>query len=332
VEIQWPGMNHRCVLQLCNRNVSDRISPFKRLTIESGRPPFVPAGKLLYPGCCTNTTLYPGTRCIPRAEAGFGRGAPMSSPIAKTALVTGASRRIGRAIAEDLAAAGFAVALHANGGISNAEALAATIGRKGGGAVALKADLTDPAAAAGLVERASAALGPLGVVVNNASIFTADEAGRFDEAAFDAHFSLHLKAPLAIAAAFARQKPAGEGGLIVNMIDQRVWALTPRFFSYTLSKSALWTATQTMAQAFAPAGIRVNAIGPGPTLANERQSEADFAAQVSRVPLGHGPALAEFGRTIRYLYETPSITGQMIALDGGQHLAWETPDVADIQE
>jgi NAD(P)-dependent dehydrogenase (short-subunit alcohol dehydrogenase family) len=120
-------------------------------------------------------------------------------------------------------------------------------------------------------------------------------------------------------------------GLIVNIIDQRVKRLNPNFFSYTLSKSALWTATQTMAQSFAPR-VRVNAIGPGPTLANERQAPEDFAKQVQGIPMQAAPALEEFGKTIRYLYDTPSITGQMIALDGGQHLAWETPDVAGIRE
>ena len=129
----------------------------------------------------------------------------------------------------------------------------------------------------------------------------------------------------------AARLPDGGEGLIVNIIDQRVWKLTPRFFSYTLSKSALWTATRTMAQALAPR-IRVNAIGPGPTLANERQKDSDFARQAAAVPLGHGPELAEFGATIRYLHGARSVTGQMIALDGGQHLAWETPDVTGVGE
>ena len=125
--------------------------------------------------------------------------------------------------------------------------------------------------------------------------------------------------------------PAGSEGLIVNIIDQRVWRLTPRYFSYTLSKSALWTATRTMAQALAPR-IRVNAIGPGPTLANARQDAEDFDAQVDGLILGRGPSLAGFGATIRYLWEARSVTGQMIALDGGQHLAWQTPDVTGMVE
>jgi NAD(P)-dependent dehydrogenase (short-subunit alcohol dehydrogenase family) len=147
---------------------------------------------------------------------------------------------------------------------------------------------------------------------------------------WEKHFSIHLKAPALLGANIARQREVARG-LIVNMIDQRVWALTPNFYSYTLSKSALWTATQTMAQEFAPK-IRVNAIGPGPALPNERQSEADFDAQCKALILNHGPQLHEFGATIRYLYEMESITGQMIALDGGQHLAWATPDAVGVRE
>lgn len=249
----------------------------------------------------------------------------------KAVLVTGAARRIGRAIASDLAEAGFAVAIHANRNAEEAETLAATLRQNGAVAAAVTANLEVSLEAGELLYKAQAAIGPIGVVVNNASVFVADEADRFDETLFDRHFAVHVKAPLAISAAFASGTESN-GGLIVNIIDQRVWALTPRFFSYTLSKSALWTATQTMAQAFAPRGIRVNAIGPGPTLANERQDTADFAAQTKSVPLGYGPDLPDFGRTIRYLFDTPSITGQMIALDGGQHLAWETPDVVNARE
>lgn len=249
----------------------------------------------------------------------------------KTALITGGAKRLGRAIAEDLANHGFNVVIHANESIDEAERLAASLRQRGVTSQALRADLANKAEASTLIDRANAALGPIDLLVNNASIFNDDSASRFDEANFDAHFAIHLKAPLMLAAAFARQLPEGSDGLIVNMIDQRVWSLGPRFFSYTLSKSALWTATQTMAQAFAPR-IRVNAIGPGPTLKNIRQSAEDFQKQIDGLILKRGPALNEFGRTIRYLYETPSITGQMIALDGGQHLAWETPDVTDINE
>ncbi|QDB99361.1 SDR family oxidoreductase [Mesorhizobium sp. 8] len=248
-----------------------------------------------------------------------------------TALVTGGARRIGRAIVEDLAAHGFAVAIHSNASAVEAEQLADSINHAGGRAAALVADLTDMAATDGLVAAAEAALGPVTLLVNNASVFTDDSVQDFDWSGWDRHFALHVKAPALLARRFAEALPADREGLIVNIVDQRVWRLTPRYFSYTLSKAALWTATQTMAQALAPR-IRVNAIGPGPTLKNTRQENADFAAQVDGLILKHGPELAEFGATIRYLWEARSATGQMIALDGGQHLAWQTPDVTGMME
>ncbi|MGO8068854.1 SDR family oxidoreductase [Rhizobium leguminosarum] len=249
----------------------------------------------------------------------------------RSALITGAAKRIGRAIAEDLAANGFSVAIHANGSIGEAEELVAELRRKGYRATALQADLTDIGETGELITRASEALGPLDLLVNNASVFQHDSARSFNAATWALHFDLHVRAPSILAAAFEQQMPAEAAGLIVNIIDQRVWALRPSFYSYTLSKSALWTATQTLAQALAPR-IRVNAIGPGPSMPSERQAMEDFQAQVSALILQRGPALEEFGQTIRFLYDTPSITGQMIALDGGQHLAWQTPDVAEITE
>ncbi|MFP1631434.1 SDR family oxidoreductase [Zhengella sp. ZM62] len=248
-----------------------------------------------------------------------------------TALVTGGSRRIGAAIVRDLAAHGFAVAIHYNRSPDEAEALADDIRADGGKAAAVRADLEDAFAAAHLVGAAQDALGPVTLLVNNASVFQDDSITDFDIDQFERHFAVHLKAPSLIASAMARRLPQDAEGLIVNMIDQRVLSLTPRFYSYTLSKSALWTATRTMAQALAPR-IRVNAIGPGPTLPNERQDQADFDAQVEGLILRRGPALAEFGATIRWMWESRSVTGQIVALDGGQHLAWETPDISGIAE
>ncbi|TGQ46651.1 SDR family oxidoreductase [Mesorhizobium sp. M00.F.Ca.ET.216.01.1.1] len=252
------------------------------------------------------------------------------SKAAGTALVTGGARRIGKAIVEDLAAHGFAVAIHCNRSLAEAEALAARIrdghfGRNGRAAV-VAADLTDMAAAGNLVGRAEAALGPVSLLVNNASLFVDDSVQDFDGPAWDRHFAIHVKAPALLAQYFARALPDGQEGLIVNMIDQRVWRPTPRYFSYALSKSTLWAATEMMAQALGPR-IRVNAIGPGPTLKNMRQDDKDFDAQVAGLILKRGPQLPEFGATIRYLWAARSVTGQMIALDGGQHLAWQTPDV-----
>lgn len=251
--------------------------------------------------------------------------------IAGTALITGGARRIGRAIVEDLAANGFAVAIHSNSSADEASALAESIRKTGGKASVVVADLTDMAAVAEVVEKAERALGPVSLLVNNASLFEDDSVLDFDWPEWDRHFDIHLKAPVLLAQKFAKALPEAMDGLVVNVIDQRVWRLSPRYFSYTLSKSALWTATQTMAQALAPR-IRVNAIGPGPTLRNTRQDDSDFRQQVDALLLKQSPDLSEFGITIRYLWQARSVTGQMIALDGGQHLAWQTPDVAGIVE
>ncbi|TPW32058.1 SDR family oxidoreductase [Pararhizobium mangrovi] len=247
----------------------------------------------------------------------------------RTALVTGGAKRIGRAIVEDLARNGFAVAVHANRSTDEAEALVGSIRSDGGRAAFVRADLTDVEQAENLIARASEALGPVDLLVNSASLFKEDTAERFDAGTWDAHFAIHARAPVLLAQRFAAQADLGDNPLVVNIVDQRVWRLTPEFFSYTLSKSTLWTATQTMAQGLAPR-IRVNAIGPGPAMASEHQSAEDFEAQTARVPLERGPQADEFGRTIRYLYDCRSITGQMIALDGGQHLAWRTPDTVDV--
>jgi len=247
-------------------------------------------------------------------------------------LVTGGAKRIGKAIVQDLAAHGFAVAIHCNRSRDEGEELLTDIYAAGGTACVVQADLADSNAVRRLVRDAQDQLGPVQLLVNNASIFQEDGIGNLaDDAIWDRHFAVHVKAPVLLADAMAAALPADKDGLVVNMIDQRVWKLMPKFVSYTLSKSALWTATQTLAQALAPR-IRVNSIAPGPAMPSDRQSQADFDRQVSTLLLKHGPDLSEFGRTIRYLWEIRSITGQMIALDGGQHLAWETPDVSGIDE
>jgi NAD(P)-dependent dehydrogenase (short-subunit alcohol dehydrogenase family) len=249
----------------------------------------------------------------------------------KTALVTGGAKRVGKAIVLDLARAGFSVAIHCNKSTRDADALAEEIRQAGGKAAVVQAELTDMAQVDTLVSKAVAALGGVSVLVNNASVFEDDSLTDFDWEGWDRHFAIHLKAPVLLARRFAEALPKGQEGLIVNIIDQRVWKPTPRYFSYALSKSSLWNATRTMAQSLAP-NIRVNAIGPGPTLMNARQNEEDFAAQVDSLLLKRGPDLSEFGATIRYLWGARSVTGQMIALDGGQHLAWETPDVTGMVE
>ena len=242
------------------------------------------------------------------------------------ALVTGAARRIGRALALTSARAGFDVAIHHRTSADEAEAVAAEVRALGRRAHVLAADLTGAQAPADLVRQASSALGPLTLLVNSASLFQEDRIETLTAGGLQAHMAANLQAPLLLAQAFAANLPADRQGLIVNLTDQRVWRLNPTFVSYTLSKAALWTATQTLAQALAP-HIRVNAIGPGPTLASVRQSPADFAAEAANVLLQHGASPEEIGQALAYLIDAPSVTGQMIAVDGGQHLAWRTPDI-----
>ncbi|HWJ73013.1 MAG TPA: SDR family oxidoreductase [Kaistia sp.] len=249
----------------------------------------------------------------------------------RVALVTGSARRIGRAIVEDLAHAGFTVAIHCNRSRDEAEAVSAGIRARGGTAMVVTADLADLQSMPSILDKVAAVIGAPTLLVNNASVFEEDGIGAFDAARFQRQLAINLTAPVLLADAFAAALPAAEHGLVVNIVDQRAWKTTPYYMSYQLSKSALLTATRTLAQALAPR-IRVNAIGPGPTVPSPRQDVEDFRRQAEAVPLGHGPELAEFARTILYLYETRSITGQMIGLDGGQHLAWETPDVVGIKE
>lgn len=247
----------------------------------------------------------------------------VSPRLPRAALVTGAARRIGRAIALDLAGQGFAVALHCHGSQEAAEEVAAAIAAHGGRAAVLPCDLAREDEVAGLVERAERAVGPLGLLVNNASVFERDDALGATRASWDLHMEVNLRAPFVLTQEFARRLPDGAEGLVVNLLDQRVWALTPHFTSYTLSKAGLWTLTRTLALALAPR-IRVVGVGPGPALPSARQTDDQFAAQVAALPLERGTSPGEICRTVRYLLATPSITGQMIALDGGQHLGWAT--------
>ena len=242
------------------------------------------------------------------------------------ALVTGAARRIGRAIASRLAAEGYAVALHASPrSRAEAERFAADIIATGGVAEVFVADLAHPLEAGALVRQASAG-GALTLLVNNASLFEPDGAADFDAARFDRHMAVNLRAPLQLSAAFAAALPASMDGCVVNIVDQRVWRLNPKFFTYTLTKSALWAATQTLAQTFAPR-VRVNAVGPGPTLANAIDGAEGFAREAAAVPLGRGVEPEEIADAVLWLARARGVTGQMIAVDGGQHLAWKTPDV-----
>ena len=243
-----------------------------------------------------------------------------------SALVTGGARRIGRSIVLTLARAGWDVAVHHHQSQAEAEQTADDARALGVRAAVLRADLADETQARDLVPQAVQALGPLSALVNNASVFRDDRVGALDRATWDAHLQTNLRAPVVLAEAFAAQ--AAEGSAIVNLLDQRVLKPDPRFFSYALSRNGLWWATRTLAQALAPR-IRVNGVGPGPTLASIHQSDAEFAAEQAAMPLGHGSSPEDVARAVVYLVEARSVTGQMIAVDGGQHLAWRTPDILD---
>jgi len=239
-------------------------------------------------------------------------------------LVTGAARRIGRAIALDLGRRGWAVAVHYKDSAAEAHSLVREIGESGGRAEALRADLRDEAAARALVGDAAAALGPLDALVNNASVFETDSVWTATRASWDIHMETNLRAPFVLSQEFAVGLAAGRLGNIVNIADERGWKPTPYFASYTLSKAGLWTITRTLALALAPS-VRVNAIGPGPTLPSPRQTEEQFARQVAALPLRRAASLEDICDTVRFILATGSMTGQMIALDGGQHLGWAHP-------
>ncbi len=245
----------------------------------------------------------------------------------RAALVTGAGDRLGKAMALALGAQGYAVAVHYNRSADRAKAVADAVIAQGGAAAALQANLSKETETAGLFDKATSALGPVGLLVNSASRFEPDEIDTMTRESWDAHIETNLRAPVKLIQDFAAQAPAGEDSLAVNIIDQRVWKLTPQFLSYTTSKAALFTLTQTLAQALGPRGVRVNAIGPGPTLRNPRQSEGDWRRQNEATVLGRGATPDDIVGALFYLIGAKAVTGQMIAVDGGQHLSWRTPDV-----
>jgi NAD(P)-dependent dehydrogenase (short-subunit alcohol dehydrogenase family) len=247
-------------------------------------------------------------------------------PAQSTVLITGAAQRIGRVLALDFAANGWRVGLHCHRSKREAERLAGEIAANGGTAAVLPCDLADFAAVDRLLPACAAALGAPTCLINNASTFVYDDIVSLDPEVWDGQLAVNLKAPVFLARAFAAALPAGAGGNVVNIVDQRVWKPTPRFFSYAASKMALWNVTRTLAQALAPR-IRVNAIGPGPVLKSALQSDEEFRRQCEATILGRGTTPAEIAAAVRFILAAPAMTGQMIALDGGQHLAWDTPDV-----
>lgn len=249
-------------------------------------------------------------------------------PVKPGALVTGAARRIGAAIARDLARLGHPVALHCRGSVRDAARVAGEIRAGGGRAEVVTADLSDSADVATLVGRAAEAVGPLGVLVNNASSFEPDGPGALDAAVWDRQMAVNLRAPVFLTEAFAAALSPASRGVVVNVIDQRVLKPSPGFLSYTLAKSALLAATHALALSLAPR-VRVVGVGPGPTCANARQSPEAFARQSAATPLGRGPAPEEIAAAVSYLVGAESVTGVMLPVDGGQHLAWTLADESD---
>jgi NAD(P)-dependent dehydrogenase (short-subunit alcohol dehydrogenase family) len=238
-----------------------------------------------------------------------------------TALVTGAGRRLGRTIALDLASRGWAVAVHYHASEPEALAVVREIEAFGGNAAAIQADLRRLEALPLLIEACADALGTPTCLINNAACFEGDSVGSLDDATWQLHLDINLRAPVFLTQAFARALPERASGNVINLVDQKVWHLNPHYFSYTIAKSALWTATRTLAQALAPR-IRVNAIAPGPVLPSRDQTEAEFAREYRATLLKTVVSTDDVTAAVRFLLETPSITGQMIALDGGQHLVW----------
>lgn len=244
-----------------------------------------------------------------------------------TALVTGGAKRIGAAICRRLAEAGYDIVIHCNASRTEAESLAQELRALGVQTGVVQGDLADAAVLPGLVERANSLCGPLRLLVNNASLFLQDSAANAAPAGFAANLATNLVAPVLLTQHFVAAL-AGERGCIINLIDQRVLRPDPRFFTYTLAKSALLTATKTMAQAFAP-DVRINAVGPGPTLPNIHEGTAGFAIEAAGTLLGEPVSPQEIADTVLFLAQSPHITGQMIAVDSGQHLGWKTPDVTE---
>ncbi|MFN4184984.1 MAG: SDR family oxidoreductase [Hyphomonas sp.] len=242
------------------------------------------------------------------------------------ALVTGAGGRLGRAMAEALGADGWAVAVHYRGSAEGAEETAAAIRGRGGRAQIIGCDLSDEDQRATLLGQTRTVLDtPVTLLVNSASTFNADSVAGHSREDWDHHFEPNLRAPVHLAQQLAANLPEGERGLVVNLIDQKVLKLNPLFFTYTLSKAALWQATRMLAQGLAPQ-VRVNAIAPGPTLQSVHQSPEQFAAEQAATLTGEGSSPDEIVKALRYLISASSVTGQMIASDGGQHLMWQTPD------
>ena len=249
----------------------------------------------------------------------------MTEQLPKTVIVTGGGQRIGRAISLAMAKDGWQVAVHFNSSLVEANEVVDEITSSGNVALAVQADLTNEVAVTSLIATISDKLTPVTAVINNASIFEEDTVENVTKGSWDSHLAINLRAPFLLTQSLAKNLNKDEKGNIINIVDQRVENLTPYFTSYTLSKSALWTLTKTTAAALAP-NIRVNAIGPGPTLPSIRQSQAQFDRQISLTPLEAQVDVEEICNAVRFILATPSMTGQLLSIDSGQHLGWAQPE------
>lgn len=245
----------------------------------------------------------------------------MANQDKKTVLITGGAKRIGRGLTEILAADGWTVAIHYHGSSEEAETLAHAIEDQGGVAAPLAADLNKIDQTDSLIRAATQKLGPVSALINNASIFEEESWDAVTPESWSRHIGINLHAPFLLSQGFAKALPEEMKGSIINIIDQRVFNLTPNFLSYTVSKSGLWTLTQTLAMALAPR-IRVNGVGPGPTLPNTRQTEDLFQKQAQATPLARQVDVRDISDAVRYLLTAKAVTGQMIAVDSGEHLGW----------
>ena len=252
-----------------------------------------------------------------------GLAAAIAPTIPRVAFVSGAARRIGRAVALALAQAGFAVAVHCRQGSSDAERTASEIRDCGVASEVITGNLSRETESTSMVERATNSLGPVGVLVNNASTFERDAWDTASPESWARHMDTNLRAPFMLVQQFAKWLPVGAEGVVINMLDARVWAPTGQLVSYSVSKSGLWALTQSLAIALAPR-IRVNGIGPGPALPSTLETTEAFERDSASLPLRRGTGPAEIGRAVLSILALPSMTGQMLALDGGQHLAYQT--------
>ncbi len=235
--------------------------------------------------------------------------------------ITGGAKRIGATMSETLSALNCNVIIHYNKSASAAEKLCMKINKIKELAYCVKADLSNEKETKEAFKKAQLKFGYIDCLINNASVFEYDNLKSITSNSWNKHMSANLSAPLVLSKLFKENLPEKLNGDIINILDQRVLNLTPHFLSYTISKSALWTLTRTLALELAPK-IKVNAIGPGPVIKSKFQSNKDFVKQCKNMPLKIGSNSNEIAKTVIFLLSIPSITGQIITLDGGQHLGW----------